>query len=60
MIRPILATVHLRMGELIAPLYHSLLLQSPSLRSCGLQVSDRRPEALKYYGRRCVKQGGDG
>ena len=25
-------------SELMAPLYHSLLLQSPSLRSCGLSM----------------------
>ena len=35
-----------RTGEIIAPMYHSLLLQSPSLRSCGLQVAGRRPVVL--------------
>ena len=36
-------------GELIAPLYHSLLLQSsPWLRSCGLQVAGWRRVVLLY------------
>ena len=33
-------------GELIASWYHSLLLQSPSPRSCGLQVAGCRPVVL--------------
>ena len=45
-------------SELIAPLYHSLLLQSPSIRT-HLWPIGRRPVVFSCY-RPCIKQGGDG
>ena len=49
-----------RTGEFIVPLTNSLLLQSPSLRSCGLQVAGRRPVLLMDEGWPCIKKGRDG